>query len=102
MCPFLFLGQDINIRIKVGEIMFHKVKEVRVAEDHILIVQFTEGVTKQYDVKPLMESMKPFERLEDELMFESVTVSPGGYGVIWDDGIDLSCNELYTNGVCCG
>lgn len=31
-------------------------------------------------------------------LFASVKVDEGGYGVIWNDELDLSCDELYTNG----
>ena len=35
--------------------MFHKVKNVSAMPDYKLSVQFCEGVTKIYDVKPLFE-----------------------------------------------
>lgn len=31
-------------------------------------------------------------------LFEQVKVDAGGYGISWNDEIDLSCNELYENG----
>jgi len=31
-------------------------------------------------------------------LFEQAEVAGGGYGVCWNDEIDLSCNELYANG----
>lgn len=30
-------------------------------------------------------------------LFEQVKVDSGGYGISWDDNIDLSCNELWNN-----
>ena len=32
-----------------------------------------------------------------ELFFE-VQVDAGGYGVVWNDELDLSCDELFENG----
>lgn len=32
-------------------------------------------------------------------MFSSVVVDQGGYGIIWNDDIDISCDELWANGV---
>jgi hypothetical protein len=29
-------------------------------------------------------------------LFEQVKVDSGGFGISWNDDIDLSCNELYT------
>ncbi len=32
-------------------------------------------------------------------LFEQVKVDTGGYGISWNDDIDLSCNELWENGM---
>ena len=79
--------------------MFHKIKAVNVMSQHCLCVQFSEGVTKIYDVKPLFSKWPAFKALEeDEELFSSVEVDTGGYGVVWNDELDLSCNELFENG----
>ncbi len=78
--------------------MFHKIKNVTALNDYKLSVQFSEGVTKKYDVKPLFKRFKIFNKLKDNQLFNNVHVGPGGYGIIWDDEIDLSCDELYDNG----
>ncbi|MCR5211980.1 MAG: DUF2442 domain-containing protein [Lachnospiraceae bacterium] len=79
--------------------MFHKVKAVNVLPDYRLIVQFAEGITKIYDLKPLFDKCPVFAELKDnqELLY-SVEVDAGGYGILWNDDIDLSCDELYENG----
>lgn len=80
--------------------MFHKVKNVSSLPDYKLSVQFAEGVTKIYNVAPLFEKYAFFLPLKDDpLLFNSVSVDVGGYGVIWNDEIDLSCDELFANGV---
>ena len=79
--------------------MFHKVKTVCALPDHQLSVQFAEGLTKIYDVKPLFKKWAAFKALEnDPALFSSIEVDVGGYGVVWNDNLDLSCDELYTNG----
>lgn len=40
--------------------MFHKVKDVSALSDYRLSVQFCEGVTKLYDIKPLFEKLSVF------------------------------------------
>ena len=45
--------------------MFHKVKAVNALPDYRLSVQFAEGVTKIYDVKPLFAKWAPFKSLEN-------------------------------------
>lgn len=79
--------------------MFHKIKAVTPLPDFRLSVQFSEGVTKIYDVKPLFSKWEAFQALRDspEIFFDAA-VDIGGYGVIWNDEIDLSCNELYAGG----
>ena len=79
--------------------MFHKVKAVNALPDYRLSVQFAEGVTKIYDVKPLFAKWKPFKALENAPeLFSGVEVDTGGYGIIWNDDLDLSCDELFENG----
>lgn len=79
--------------------MFHKIKNVWALPDYRLSVQFAEGVTKIYDVKPLFEKLPVFAEFKSKPQkFSDVTVDAGGYGIIWDDNIDLSCDELWENG----
>ena len=79
--------------------MFHKVKNVYPLPDYRLSVQFAEGCTKIYDVKPLFEQITAFKELTDIHLFSDVTVDVGGYGIVWNDDLDLSCDELWENGV---
>ena len=79
--------------------MFHKIKAVSALPDYRLSVQFAEGVTKIYDVKPLFDKWAVFKALErSPELFSCVSVDVGGYGIIWDDDLDLSCDELFYNG----
>ena len=77
--------------------MFHKIKNVTPLKDFKLSIQFAEGVTKIYDMKKLIENNKIFADLKDINLFNSVEVDIGGYGVIWNDDIDISCDELFEN-----
>ena len=80
--------------------MFHKVKSAAPLSDFKLSVQFSEGVTKLYDVKPLFERISAFRYLKDNPSeFDCVSVDVGGYGIVWNDDLDLSCDELWENGV---
>lgn len=79
--------------------MFHKVKSVAPLSGFKLSVQFSEGVTKLYDMSPLLEKIPAFQYLRDNPAdFHSVSVDVGGYGIIWDDDLDLSCDELWEHG----
>ena len=80
--------------------MFTKVKTVQPLPDYSLLVSFLTGEKKQYNVKPLFDKWEPFKALIlTKGLFEQVRVDTGGYGISWNDDIDLSCNELYDNGV---
>lgn len=74
--------------------MFNKIATVT------LLVSFTDNTKKKYDVKPLFAKWEIFKTLvSTKGLFEQVHVDTGGYGISWNDDIDLSCNELYNNGV---
>lgn len=78
--------------------MFHKIKDVVALPDMQLSVQFANGTTKIYDAKPLISAMPVFSALEDYALFSSVNVDTGGYGIVWNDDLDLSCDELWEHG----
>ena len=78
--------------------MMHKVKAVSALPNFCLNVQFVEGITKIYDVKPLFSKWAAFKALqENPKLFSDVEVDVGGYGIIWNDELDLSCEELFEN-----
>ena len=79
--------------------MFHKIKNVTPLENYKLRVQFSEGVTKIYDMNQLFDKYKMFIDLKyHSELYYSAKVDIGGYGVIWNDDIDISCDELFFNG----
>jgi len=66
-------------------------------DGHILVVTFTNGKRKQYDVKRL-SARESFAPLRNEAFFNNVSVEPGGYAVSWNAEIDISEYELWQNG----
>ncbi|MCR5047216.1 MAG: DUF2442 domain-containing protein [Treponema sp.] len=79
--------------------MFHKVATVKPIENFFLLVSFKNDENKKYDVSPLFEKWESFKTLQSvKGLFEQVKVDAGGYGISWNDDIDLSCDELYENG----
>lgn len=80
--------------------MFYKIQSVIPEEDFILQVQFTDGVEKRYDMKPLFEKVPEFLDLKTiPGLYKQVKVDAGGYGISWNDEIDLAGNELRENGI---
>jgi hypothetical protein len=60
-------------------------------------VEFNDGSKRLYDCRPLLDR-EGFDLLRTEAFFRAVRVDVGGYGVSWNDDIDLSEYELWTNG----
>lgn len=79
--------------------MFYKVKEVIPMEDMKLKIKFENNEIKIYDVECMIKKYKIFEELRNRELFERVKVDQGGYGISWNDEIDLECNELWKNGI---
>lgn len=79
--------------------MFHKLKAVKALPNYMLEIIFENNEIKYYDVKQLFDKWIIFENLKSvKGLFEQVKIDAGGYGISWNDELDLSCNELYTNG----
>ena len=78
--------------------MFHKVNSVSPLNNYELSIHFWDGTTKIYDVKPRFDKQPVFRVLRKDNKFNKVHVDEGGYGISWDDNIDLSCDELWYGG----
>ncbi len=80
--------------------MFYKVKNVKALDNFVLLVTFENEVTKYYDIKNLLDKFSSFQDLINiKGLFMQVKVDTGGYGVSWNKNLDISCNELWENGV---
>jgi len=75
-----------------------RIKSVTPLEARRLLVTFVNGVQKVYDCQRIL-NLDRFQLLKREAFFKAVTVDPGGYGISWDDTMDLSEYELWNNGV---
>ena len=79
--------------------MFHRIESVEALPNFGLSVRFLAGPEKIYDIRPIMETHEAFRAFRlTRGLFEQAKVAAGGYGVYWNDDIDISCNELYENG----
>lgn len=78
--------------------MFHKLISIFPLVDHRLLGFFPAQETRLYNMSPLIESHPAFKPLSDAALFAQVRVDAGGYGISWNDEIDLSANEIYEHG----
>ena len=74
-----------------------RIASVAMARPLELLVVFDDSSRRVYDCRPLLER-EGFDLLRIEAFFCAVRVDAGGYGVSWNDDIDLSEYELWTNG----
>jgi len=73
------------------------IQSVSPSEDLILVVSFSDGTKKSYDVAPLTDK-EMFAPLKNRAFFRNVSVEPGGYAVSWNSDIDISEYELWQHG----
>lgn len=82
--------------------MFHKITSLATLPDYILLVRFADGEFKQFDLKPLMDKYPPFATLKDvDGLYEQAKIDAGGYGIVWNDDLDISAEGIYEMGVVC-
>ena len=83
-----------------GEGMFYRVQSVEPKDNYIISVLFTDGEKTEYDIKPLFTKWDVFNNLKTiKGLFQQVRIDVGGYGIIWNDEIDLASEELRLNGI---
>ena len=75
-----------------------RVTNIEIYKSYKIIVLFENGIKKEYDLRKLIKENKNFSQLKDQLLFSTAKVDPGGYGISWNDEIDLSEYELWKNG----
>ena len=74
------------------------IAQVKAQPDKRLLVRFRNGVTKLYDCKRLL-NLPAFEPLRnDETLFRRAHADKHGYGVIWNDELDLAESEVWIGG----
>lgn len=80
--------------------MFHKLKDIKPLQKYKLLVTFQDNTIKTYNMDSLFSTIEDFNILKTiPGLFEQVKVDVGGYGISWNDELDLSCDELWDNGI---
>jgi Protein of unknown function (DUF2442) len=75
-----------------------RIVSAQVIDDHTLSVKFTNNELKKYDISKLLDNPM-FSPLKNPVFFRNFTIEPGGYGLVWNEDIDISEYELWQNGV---
>lgn len=79
--------------------MTHRIISVKPMDNMILSVVFQNGIEKTYDISSLYDMFPQFRILEkDKYLFEEVKVDVGGYGISWNDELDIDSNSIWEEG----
>lgn len=73
-----------------------KIKNIQInSENYSIIVLFDNGVEKYVDFKNKLNE-EFYSDLKNKLLFEQAKIDAGGYGISWNDDIDISEYELWN------
>ena len=79
--------------------MTHRIISVKPMDNMMLSVVFQNGIEKTYDISSLYDVFPQFRILEKEkYLFEEVQVDVGGYGISWNDELDIDANSIWEEG----
>lgn len=79
--------------------MFHKAVNLRLLEGTILEVTFQDGQIRQHDAQCLFPKYPQLAVLQGRALFLSGRLSPEGYGIVWNDDLDLETETIYEDGL---
>ena len=80
--------------------MTHRIQTVIARENYIVEVLFYGGEIKQYDMKSLFTVFPQFLLFQTVTgLFQTVQVDAGGYGISWNDDLDLDAETIWEGGV---
>jgi hypothetical protein len=77
---------------------YPRVKSVQALKGRRVLVVFSNDIKKIYDCSPLLGE-DTYSALAIDVKFKDVKADQGGYGISWNDEIDLAESELWINGV---
>ena len=79
--------------------MYNRLTSISFEENLIIMAKFNDGKIVSYNIRQLYDQFPIFKELEnDPLLFNNGIIAPGGCGIIFNDEIDIACEELYENG----
>lgn len=80
--------------------MINKIISAVGKEDFSLEVEFMNGDVKKYSMDYMLAKFPQFQTLKDDKkLFQSVNVDAGGYGVSWNDDLDVDAQTIWEEGV---
>ncbi|MEA5451221.1 DUF2442 domain-containing protein [Leptolyngbya sp. CCNP1308] len=77
---------------------YPRILKARAVDDFTLVVEFTNRKSKKYDIHQLL-NIPMFSPLRQPAFFKNFEIAAGGYGIVWNEEVDISEYELWENGV---
>lgn len=79
--------------------MMHRIKSIRTKDDLIISATFFDGTVKEYSINKLFDTCPQLKALENKDLFNNIGIDPGGYGVSWNDDLDLDAETIWEDGI---
>lgn len=80
--------------------MTHRIQAVAAKNDYIIEAVFFGGEIVQYDVKQLFDVFPQFQVFKSAReLFDKVIVDIGGYGISWNDDLDIDAETIWEDGI---
>ena len=76
--------------------MIPRIKSIVIKDEYKLLINFTNNKQKLYNVSRLF-TIDEFKPLMNPVLFQQAKVDAGGYGISWNDDIDISEHEAWSN-----
>ena len=74
-----------------------KIVSVSAPQEKLLIIKFSNGQTKKFNVESVSSRPK-YNQLLNYSFLKNAKVDPSGYAIYWNDEVDLCENELWSKG----
>lgn len=78
--------------------MFNKIVNLILMDNHIMLCGFKNHEWRRLDLKPLINKYPPFKVLKKDDFYKKGKIDLGGFGVIWNDDIDISSDAIFEQG----
>ena len=96
------VNYDDLMDVKKEATMFYRITSVKPMDDYVLLVGFENEVYKHFDLKPFIATTPAFRLLKEvNGLYQQAKIDIGGYGIVWNDYIDVSADSIYEKGIDC-
>ena len=78
--------------------MHHIIVKLTTEGDSHIVCTFANGEIVRFDASSLFQEHPEFQTLRDRRLFENAVIDGFGYGISWNDELDLSSDGIYRLG----